>query len=394
LRVDLIATHPAQQRLLDSQRRFNVACLGRRFGKTALGVRLLVETALSGRPAAWYAPIYKDLSEVWRETVRTVRAVTKRKSEQEKYIQLITGGSIDFWTLDDPDSGRGRKYQRVIIDEAAKARHLQQAWEQTIRPTLTDYKGGAWFLSTPKGRNFFSKLHGRAAWNPDEWAAWQMPTTDNPYIDPAEVEAARAELPELVFRQEYLAEFLDFAGAVVKRDHLRYATPPPGLTVTMGVDLAISTKTGADYTAAVALGRAQDGTLYVLDAQRVRAPFHQVLAFIQSMADKWRPKSIAIEQVQYQAAVVQELLRTTTLPVRGVTPERDKLTRFQPLLARYEQHLVCHAPGLPGAFDDELLTFPVGKHDDQVDALSYAYAASKIKKRKPSYAGTINRSIT
>ena len=84
---------------------------------------------------------------------------------------------------------------------------------------------------------------------------------------------------------------------------------------------------------------------------------------------------IAIESVQYQAAVIQELNRTTRWPLRGIHPDPDKLTRFLPLLARYEQRLVNHAPGLSGAFEDELLSFPVGAHDDAVDALAYAFAA-------------------
>lgn len=62
-------------------------------------------------------------------------------------IELITGAAIDYWTLDDPSTvARGRKYKRVIIDEAAMARHLEQAWTEAIRPTLTDYRGDAFFL--------------------------------------------------------------------------------------------------------------------------------------------------------------------------------------------------------------------------------------------------------
>ena len=76
----------------------------------------------------------------------------------------------------------------------------------------------------------------------------------------------------------------------------------------------------------------------------------------------------------YQAVVVQELLRQTTLPIKGVTPDKDKVTRAQPLALRYEQGLVSHEQ-LPSWFEDELLAFPQGAHDDSVDALVYAYQA-------------------
>ena len=143
--------------------------------------------------------------------------------------------------------------------------------------------------------------------------------------------------------------------------------------VTMGVDLAISTKDGADYTAAVVVARHPDGRIWVLDAARTRATFQDVLRFVQAMAAKHQPSTILVEQVQFQAAVVSELLRTTSLPVRGVRPDKDKLTRFQPIEARLEQGMVLLDPGLSDDFQKELLAFPLGEHDDQVDALAYAY---------------------
>jgi len=89
---------------------------------------------------------------------------------------------------------------------------------------------------------------------------------------------------------------------------------------------------------------------------------------------------IGIEQVQYQAAVVQELLRRTKLPIRGIRPDRDKVTRFAPLESRYEQSQVMHCQGLPAYFEDELLSFPVGRHDDVVDALAYAWQVCGSKR--------------
>jgi predicted phage terminase large subunit-like protein len=373
--IKLPKPHPGQQSLLDGERRFNVACMGRRFGKSAFGVNRIVKYGYcKNQPVAWFAPQYKLLDEAWRETRRRLFRNIIRSDSQQHRLELKGGGSIDFWTLDDPDAGRSRKYALVIIDEAAMARNLEEAWTAAIRPTLADLQGKAWFLSTPKGGNYFKTLFDRAADDPN-YARWQMPTASNPYIKASEIEAMQADLPRLIYQQEVLAQFVDFEGAVVKRDWLAYADPPSRLPVVLGVDLALSVKSDADYSAIVALSRDASGTIYIRDAQRVRAPFHQVLQFIQQMAAKWNPTVIAIEQVQYQAAVIQELNRTTQLPIRGIRPDKDKLTRFLPLLARYEQGLVRHASGLQGWFEDELLSFPVGDHDDGADALAYAFAA-------------------
>jgi len=165
---------------------------------------------------------------------------------------LITGGVVEFWSLEDPDAGRSRKYRRVVVDEAAMIRNLEDAWNNAIRPTLTDFKGDADLYSTPKGRNFFWKgfVRGQDPFEP-EWATWTtgnntgLPTTSNPYIDPAEVEAARNGLPERVFRQEYLAEFLDDAGGVFRKvseaidaGRCLPEEPVPHATYCLGVDLA------------------------------------------------------------------------------------------------------------------------------------------------------------
>jgi predicted phage terminase large subunit-like protein len=377
LRIQLWTRHAGQKQLAREARRFNIACMGRRWGKTRFGIDLLMDKgmALEGRPVGWFAPQYKLLEEVYREARRVLQPVIVAANSQQHRLELLGGGTIDFWTLDNPDAGRGRKYARVIIDEAAMARNLEEAWTQAIRPTLADLSGDAWFLSTPKGKGFFKTLFDKADSDPD-WMRWQMPTSTNPYIQPGEIEAMRHDLSSIVFQQEILAEFVDMAGAVIQREWLRVHPAPTHLPVVLGVDLALSTKETADYTAVVALCRNPDsGQITVLDAQRARVPFHAALQFIQQMAAKWNPVSIAVESVQYQAAAVQELLRTTTLPVQGVRPEGDKLLRFQPLIARYEQGLIYHAPGLPGCFEDELLSFPVGDHDDLVDALAYAWRA-------------------
>lgn len=173
--------------------------------------------AIAGQPTAWFAPNYKMLGQALRDFERRLKPVVRSCNKSEKRIELIGGGSIEFWTLQDPDAGRSRRYKEVVIDEAAMARHLEACWTESIRPTLADLEGGATFYSTPKGRNYFWKLYrlGRDPLEP-EWESFRFPTQMNPWINPREIEAARRQLPERTFWQEYLAKFLEDAGGVFR----------------------------------------------------------------------------------------------------------------------------------------------------------------------------------
>jgi predicted phage terminase large subunit-like protein len=198
---------------------------------------------------------------------------------------------------------------------------------------------------------------------------------DNPYLDMAYVENLRNSYPSAILQAYLNGEFVNLSGGLIQAGWIRHeAEAPQGLRLTMGVDLALSEKDGADYTAIVVMGRDSQGNVHVIDAQRSRLAFNAVLEWIKSKAAEHKPVQIVIEQVQYQAAVVQELLRKTTLPVKGVKPDKDKQTRFMPLAARYEQGLVYHA-GRFRDYEDELTAFPHGAHDDLVDAAAYSFNA-------------------
>jgi len=122
--IELPSLHPSQHLILDQAKRFNVVCAGRRFGKNVLGLNRLIYTALSGQPAAWFSPSYKLLSPVWRELQSRLQPVT---SEQDRRLVIRGGGSIEMWSLDSPDAGRGRAYALVVIDEASLVMDLERA---------------------------------------------------------------------------------------------------------------------------------------------------------------------------------------------------------------------------------------------------------------------------
>lgn len=258
----------------------------------------------------------------------------------------------------------------LILDEAAG---IPDDLYGAVRPMLAVSKGRLVLMSTPRGeRGFFYDTWTKS----DGWEKIEVPWHDCPRIDPAFIEEERRERSGAWVAQEYECKFIAAGATRVRREWLQYEDhPPAGLQIAMGVDLAISEKATADYTAACVLGRDSAGNLHVLEVARTRASFSQQIEFIKQLAAKWQPSVVGIEDVQYQKVMVQQISAQTSLNVRGIRPDRDKVSRFAPLEGRYELGQVFHVRGLDQAFESELLGFPMGAHDDMVDAMSIAFAA-------------------
>lgn len=374
--------HAGQRLVADSEARMRVLVTGRQWGKTRLAAWLALRAAVGERAVTWWvAPTYQASEIGWR-LVRTLAGGIVAADPQaldvrigDRCIIVRGGGELWFKSAERPDNLRGGTLGFLVVDEADYCD--EYAWTDVLSPMLGVCQGRALMVSSPRLEgSWFHRLwrQGQQRLSADI-ASWSFPTWTSPYWDAREVDKARAELPSTTFRREYGAEFVSAAGALVRREQLRTGTPSTALPCAMAVDLAISERQGADYTAIVILSRDPAGVVWVRYVERLRTGFHGAVERIKALAERWRPGVVAIEAVQYQVAVVQELMRTTRLPVRGVRPDRDKVARFQPLAARYEQGLIRHAPDLPAEFEQELLSFPVGLHDDMVDALAYAFAA-------------------
>ena len=212
IEVRLPRLHIAQQQIDDEKSRFNVVRNGRRWGKTVYGVDKACETALEGFPVGCFFPTFEFSEDFWDELKDRLEPVISYKSESKHLIKLITGGTIKIWSLEKARSGRGRKYKRVIIDEAAFAKDLKESWEKTIRATLTDLKGDAFFLSTPNGKkNYFYKLDQQSLKH-DNWRSFHFPSRTNPILSQEELDEIRIQLDELTWEQEFEANYVDFTG--------------------------------------------------------------------------------------------------------------------------------------------------------------------------------------
>jgi hypothetical protein len=324
--------HQAQQQIMSEARRMNAISCGRRFGKTQLLQDCAVRTALNGQPVGWFAPTYKLMTEAWRELSHTLQPVMKRSHAGEHRMELITGGMLDFWTLDNPDAGRSRKYKRVIIDEAGLVKHLMDAWHAAIRPTLADLAGDAWLAGTPKGRNDFWELWQLGSTDP-AWAHWQMPTDANPFIPRDEIAAMRASMPSLVVAQEVDAEFTEGALTLFSIADIDRAASP------------YDVPTSGQWLTTVDVGRRRDATVINtfdvsqkpyrrVDFDRLeRVPYPLIQQRIEETARRW-PGQLVVESNGPGDPLIENL-NVRAEPF--LTTARSKMQALQALQLLFEQ---------------------------------------------------------
>jgi len=235
--------HPTQLQLHNSTARFRVCNTGRRWGKTLACLYEITKQALEkpGSLSWWVAPVYSQSMLAYRLLSNAAHEAISQDIKSLRRLEFKTGSAVEFKSADNYNALRGAGIDMLVIDEAALIN--REAWEAALRPTLSDTKGKAIFISTPKGRNFFFELFARGL-DPayPEWESFTFPTEANPYIDKAEIEEARRTLPDTVFRQEYLAEFLEDSAGVFRNIKAciqgDFEEPKVGHNYVIGFDVA------------------------------------------------------------------------------------------------------------------------------------------------------------
>lgn len=203
-----------QSRVFEDSSRFRVLVAGRRFGKTHLMVPELVRGAWGPGKLAWYiAPTYKQAKMIAWEKLKTICHpwVAGKPNETELSMRMVSGGQIRLHGAERYDSLRGPGLDFVAFDEYADID--PRAWTEVVRPMLADRLGRAFFAGTPMGHNAFYDLYNTAKTQTD-WAAYSFTTIQGGNVSPEEIEAARADLDERTFRQEFQASFENYAGLV------------------------------------------------------------------------------------------------------------------------------------------------------------------------------------
>jgi hypothetical protein len=199
-----------------NQSRFRVCVAGRRFGKTFLSTGALLNAAVGGKNRnCWYvAPTYGSAKEIaWNMLIHTIpEEYVSKTNESSLMIRLINGSVISLKGAEKPNNLRGRALDFVVLDEFADMR--PEAWYEVIRPSLSDRQGSAMFIGTPKGRNHFYDLWVKGMDSAEGWSSFQYTTIEGGNVPESEIEAAKSDLDERTFNQEYQAQFVTYAGLI------------------------------------------------------------------------------------------------------------------------------------------------------------------------------------
>ena len=363
MRIELPEPHINQQKIIDSTARFKVVMCGRRFGKSELSQVIIISSAIYGQRVAYITPTYKLARHFFK---KLISFIPFENNQSGLIINFPNGGTLEFFTGERLDNLRGRKYHLIVIDEASFIPDLENGWTNSIRPTLTDYKGKAVFLSTPKGKNYFYSLFlkgqhdGKQRENNEEWESFKYTTYDNPYIDATEIDDARRQLPQSVFEQEYMANPMENSENPFGIKHINNCIAELSTLPAMyyGIDLAKS----MDYT--VIIGLDKNGC--VCHYERFQKDWKSTKETILSLD---RNKPVFIDSTGVGDAITEDLQRKFN-SMTGYKYTSNSKQQLMELLA--------------SSIHQQKVRFPRGTIVNELEIFEYVYTSTGVKYNAPS----------
>ncbi len=388
----LYTPHQNQRKIHDAinngTEKYFVLAIGRQFGKTLLGVNQKLFWALNNRKVkiGWVSPIYAQCKKVFKETSKAFEKkphIYRNVNKSDLMIEYVTGSTIQFFSAESYDSIRGNTFDYLIIDEFAFIQ--REAWTEVLRATVLVHGKKVLIMSTPKGKGLFWELFNLHHTN-DNYRSFSMTSYDNPHIDPKEIDDAKATLPDHIFRQEYLAEFLDDGGSVFRNinDSVRLGLATPKLYF------------------ALDLGRADDYTVLTIVNDKNEEVFCErwrhmdwtaIVSLVAAKLNEYKPSGF-IECNGTQDAIFEMILAKITYGKHNIQPfvttAKNKQSIIEDLIVAFEDKSI----GIIGhdfqKHELEVFTYeynlktrnikysaPTGLHDDYVMSRAMCYHAFK-----------------
>ena len=379
---------------INSDGKYFVVSIGRQFGKTLLGENQALKWAVENNwKIGWISPTYKQCKKVFKEIVRAMgkNPFITSANNSDLVLNFTTGSTMLFYSAEAYDSIRGETFDALVGDEVAFWK--PEAWNEVLKATVLVKGKKVLLLSTPKGKNQFYTLFNQSI-NNDNYYSFYGTSFDNPFIERSEIEDARRMLPDHIFRQEYLAEFLDDASSVFRN-------------IKECIEIGEETRT---LFAGVDLGRADDYTVLAIVDQNNREVYCErwrhlewstIINNVVTQLNKYKP-NVLIESNGAQDAIYEQIRDKVNYNKSKVKPfvttSKSKQAIVENLIVAFENKEI----GILGKDwqVSELETFtyeynlktrtikysaPSGLHDDYVMSRAICNEAHKTMKSSGIY---------
>ncbi len=324
----------SQTIICQDQHRFRVISCGRRFGKTVLSSKEIKGRAIyRASRIAYFATTFQQARDImWEMLKKELQGaiVSINEARLEIKVKTVTNEEsiITLRGWESIETARGQSYDLLVLDEVASMRDFWINYQEVLRPTLTDRKGEAIFISSPKGFNHFYKLYNMELEDSD-FKSFHFTTYDNPLIPVEEIEKAKKELTEDRFAQEYLADFRKTEGLVYKEfDRKRHI-----FDKFEEIRDKVETIAGLDFgytnpTALITIVRDDDNNFWVIDEwYKTGQTEEQVAEYVASLRinkvypDPENPSAIKV--LRNRGVNVREVLKSKDSVVNGIQKIRE-----------------------------------------------------------------------
>ena len=399
--IELYKPHPKQLEIHEALDRpdimYCVVPTGRQFGKTILAENQAIKWCLEhkGWNVAWISPTYKQCKKVFREVKNSLGncpAFSKPPNQSDLIFHFSNGSQLIFYSAEAYDSIRGESFDAILGDEFRFWN--KHAWTEGIKPTLTVKGKKVLIISTPKGKGEFYNLFQLGKTEP-RYISFTADSYSNPYANKEEIDDARRTLPDHIFRQEYLAEFLEDGSEVF-----------PNIK-----EVCVKAEKTTLCFAGVDLGRADDYTVLTIVNERNEELYSnrwrhmewsKIISNVVTVLNEYKPYTL-IEANGAQDAIyeqVRNMVRFEKTKVQPfVTGTKNKQQIVEDLIVCFEQKEI----GIIGeewqigelqAFSYEYnvktrqikYSAPLGLHDDYVMSRAICNHAHKTMKKKGHYS--------
>lgn len=382
------------QRIIASDtHRFRVVNCGRRFGKTILAIEEMIAMGLHKESKiAYVAPTYQQARDIAWEQLKK-RLIDLNPSINESRLEVKfknlqgTDSSISLRGWESIETLRGQSIDLIVLDEVASMRYFWEGWQEVVRPTLTDRKGQAMFISTPKGFNHFYELYCEES-KDKNFKSFHFTSYDNPNIPSEEIDEAKNQLTDDQFAQEYLADFRKQEGLVYKEfqraRHIFSDADIDTADFIAGVDFGFT-----NPTCVLSIKRDRNDKYWITDEyyQTGRTAI-QVAEYIQNQnfnkvyPDPASPE--AIKELTDRHVNVYEVNKGADSIVNGINKVRELFKQGRLMIHESCKNLIweleTYAYAERKANHNETET-PLKENDHAVDAMRYALMTNQPEKR-------------